>query len=230
MQEESITPAPTGLPEQPQSFGLSRILVIALIILIMGGIGVGAYVLGTQSHTKPVLTVSPTPTTPLMMSPTAGVSLSLSPTQTLDTTSWNTYTNPTEKYMIKYPKGVFTRLNCPNEQLDLMQQDATKKEELDMPTCGRDGRYTIEVTTRTQAPYVPKTDEHLLVKEETVMIDGDTATKYTVTVIKPYEGPSPASWYQEVMFTSKGKYYDFYLGKQEYEKQFSDMLTTFKFL
>jgi hypothetical protein len=101
-QPEAFDPPPPVVPEAANSQGLQKskgILWIALFLLLLAVVGVGAYYLGSnKSTTKPDPTASPIQTPVSKPDPTE---------------DWNSYIDSTGYFTLKYPANVGVGLNKP---------------------------------------------------------------------------------------------------------------------
>src|SRR3989344_6103492 len=85
-----------------------------------------------------------------------------------ETADWKTYTNSASKYSVKYPAEGFVRLLCPGEELVLRTKTASDtKDDEAFETCGRGGRFTIEVVTASSFTE-PETDDYVEVTKEEI--------------------------------------------------------------
>ncbi len=150
----------------------------------------------------------------------------------MDTSSWKTYTNAENKYSIKYPSDQFVRLNCPNEGLDLTPRTASNtntNENVLLPTCGRDGRFDIEVQAYDTSPQIPADGKDYSVKRSVITVAGIDSDRYIIKVKPECKGFCGPEWIEEVVLFSDKKYYVFYSTKENNQEIFDTMLSTFKF-
>ena len=173
----------------PKSLAIIGLIIIGIIF------AVGIYKLGQNSQkTEDLVVATPTPT--ITQSPT------LTPSD--ETADWKTYTNTGSKYSVKYPSEKFVRLICPGEELVIRTRGLSDtKDEETFETCGRGGRFTIEVVTAGSFTE-PVEDEYINVTKEEITIAGVTARKY-ISIKKPSaEGPIP-DWSEDIYFEKSGK-------------------------
>jgi hypothetical protein len=219
----------TPLPLMDTSTGSkNRFLIIAGIVILLLILGGGGYfyfmnmqqpkpAVEEKVMTKPSPT--PLPTVTPMVSPEASAS---------ESANWKTYTSLDKTYTVQYPTDMFIRYICPEEELTLSPRGDEKEESVTMPTCGRDGLYTIEVITLKQPSIPPQSDENYTIVKKDVMVGGIPAQAYTRTLIKEPEGPSVA-FSEDVFVTNNGKYYQIHLGNKDLQTTFNKMLASFKF-
>lgn len=229
MPEENVTPNPTPVTPTPntlpkKSNKLVWILIGIIILLLLGG---GGYLLFSNQEDEEQ---TPTPT-PTVVTSTLAPTASASATPTVDpTASWTLYTNSTNGYSVKYPPESFVRRLCPDEELLLQVRTPTSKDDTKVAeTCGRGGRFDVEVVTLKTPKEEPKTDETFTVTKSTVTVGGVSARKY-VSVLNPgVDCPCPA-WATEVYADYKGMKYLLAFGSKDKAALYDQILTTFKFL
>ncbi len=232
MPEENVAASPTSVtptsvnPENPMSRKFPKWLVWVMAIILLLALTGGGYWLFSnkeateQSSTPTTVTSTQTPT------PTA----SASATPTVDpTASWTLYTNTTSGYSVKYPSESFVRRLCPDEELLLQIRTPTSKDDTKVAaTCGRGGRFDVEVVTLKEPKEEPKTDETFTVTKSTVLVGGVSGRKY-VSVLNPgVDCPCPA-WATEVYVDYAGKTYLLAFGSKDKATLYDQILATFKF-
>lgn len=146
------------------------------------------------------------------------------------TANWKTYTNPKFGYSVKYPSDKLIRMNCPDEELDLVPLTANNKntdESKVLETCGRDGRFTFQTNTVDLKP-APATIPDYSVKQTKVTVNGKEVVVIEVTLVNPQEGPAEA-WYKEAYLNHGSKTTIFSVSNQNSIDLFEQILPTFKF-
>ncbi len=151
------------------------------------------------------------------------------PDESDETADWKTYTNTASKYSVKYPSEGFVRLICPGEELVLRTRQASDtKDEETFETCGRGGRFTIEVVTAASFTE-PVTDEYVEVTKEDITVAGVTAREY-ISVKKPAaEGPIP-DYSNDIYFELGGKKHLIHFDKGVPEDIKTNLLKSFKLI
>lgn len=154
-----------------------------------------------------------------------------SPAENAVTANWKTYENKEKGYMIKYPSEAFIHLLCPNEELDLEKRIAGNQDSDEKPleTCGRDGRFDIEVHSLPTPPTAPITDKDWIVAKEQITVATLPADKYIITPSASCFGICAPEWQEEIYINKNGKYFGLYLSNKDFLTDFENMLTTFKF-
>ena len=222
---ESQTPPADPTPSIKNSSSLKSkwpLLVILLLVLVLLPLG-GYFLINEGSKNKPSPTVSPTPTQ------TVSLTASPTPTQADETADWKTYTNTASGYSVKYPDDLYVRLICPDEELTLRTRQASDtKDEETFETCGRGGRFTIEVVTAASLTE-PSTDEFVEVTKEDIAIAGVPARKYISTRKPTAEGPIP-DWSEDIYFEKGGKKHLIHFDKGVSDDIKTKFLSTFKFI
>ncbi len=225
--------APQTAPTSPtilKNSGLKSKLpwiIIAFLLVLVGVFG-GYFVFNQKKQNQTSSTTS-APTVPeqsqLKITPSA------TPTTTEDQTTknWKLYTNSESGYSVKYPSDLYVRLICPGEELVLRIRTAkdTKDEET-FETCGRGGRFEIEVVTADSFTE-PTTDDYVSVTKEEILVAGQTARKYISTKKPGAEGPIP-DFSEDIYFDKDGKKHLIHFGKSVSDDIKNKILASFKFL
>ena len=102
------------------------------------------------------------------------------------------------------------------------------RDEETFETCGRGGRFTIEVVTAASFTE-PSTDEFVEVTKEDITVAGVAARKYISTKKPAAEGPIP-DWSEDIYFELGGKKHLIHFDKSVPEDLKEDFLSSFKFL
>lgn len=160
------------------------------------------------------------------LNPTASPTL-----PTLDqTANWETYTNQEKGYSIKYPKEGFLRLICPGEELTVTNDGVGgKTEPVQMDTCARGGRYTLETKTYDTVQAEPEETQYYIIDKKNVILGGLQAKQYIYTFTNIEEGPFP-QWNTMARVNRNGKTYEIYFDEKDSLSTFDQILSTFKFL
>jgi hypothetical protein len=148
------------------------------------------------------------------------------------TLNWKLYENQSLGFSIKYPSDKLFRYNCPDEGLVLVKRtaDLGPADEMGLTTCGRDGRFPIEVQLMTTPVQEPVTSHDYTVLTDSIMIANLNAKRFTVTMNPNCQGMCTTTWAQEIFLNTQGKYYGFFLTDQTLQTIFNQMLTTFKLI
>lgn len=215
-------------PEHPHSNLKSKwpFLIIALLLVLLGIFG--AYFAMNQSKQNQ----TPTPTPAIENSNQAQSQATSTPTPTTAvdaTANWKLYTNSASGYSIKYPSENYVRLICPDEELVLKTKTAQDtKDEISMETCGRGGRFEIEVVSASSFTE-PTTDEFVSVTKEEITVAGVTARKYISTKKPAAEGPVP-DYSEDIYLDNGGKKHLIHFGSTVSDDIKNKILSTFKFI
>lgn len=198
-------------------------LVIAVLLLLLGAFG--AY--SVMNQTKQSQTTAPTPTVETSNQTT---STPIPTTAEISATAnWKLYTNTGSGYSIKYPGENYVRLICPGEELTLKTRTATDtKDEESMETCGRGGRFEIEVVSAASFTE-PVTDEFVSVVKSEIVVADVTARKYISTKKPGAEGPIP-DYSEDLYFENNGKKHLIHFGSSVSDDIKNKILSTFKFI
>ena len=176
-----------------------------------------------NSKNQPAPTITPTP------AQKTEVTSSPSPTPADETADWKTYTNTASGYSVKYPGDLYVRLICPDEELTLRTRQASDtKDEETFETCGRGGRFTIEVVTAASLTE-PVEDEYINVEKEDITVAGVPARKYISTRKPAAEGPIP-DWSEDIYFEKGGKKHLIHFDKGVSDDIKTKFLSTFKLI
>lgn len=206
MNTQKVSPRPTRVEA-----GLAPILIVILITL-----GVGGYLL-FQKQVKPVVVPQQTAQS----------------TTSAETASWKTYTNTEVGFSIKYPNDILVQLVCPYEESKnfyLAKREGwdsaefKKENVINMQTCGRGGKYFLEIKVQDRQAVKPKADK--LVTED-ILVGGKNAKKYIVT-IKP-EGSLLEYWFAEIQVFYNNKTYILSYDDKNDEETINQILSTFRF-
>jgi len=210
------TPAVPIPPELPkQSLFLVKLAQVLLGVSILAII---AYFVGTFVTAKKV-TLTPTP------------SVLPSPATIPDPiANWEVYINTQNNYSIKYPKS-FLSLICPNEELTLTNRsvDEVRPGPIEMSTCARGGRYTLETKTYPSPQPAPQETKYYKIEERTITLGGVPAKQYTYTFTNVEVGPFPV-WYTIARVNKNNKTYEVYFDDNDSLILFDQILSTFGFL
>src|SRR3989338_809535 len=202
------TASPEAKSTNPNPKSKWPLVVIGLLLFLL--IPLGGYFAYNQlglNNQK----AGPTPAPQQTEKQTASPSPTNAPDPTAD---WKTYTNTASKYSVKYPSDMFVRLICPDEET--------------FETCGRGGRFTIEVVT-AESFTEPVTDDYVEVTKSNITIDGVAARDY-ISVKKPKaEGPIP-DWSEDIYFEKAGIKHLIHFDRGVSEDIKTNFLSSFKFL
>ncbi len=190
-------------------------LIFLLTILLVGAVVFGAYFyLQVRTMTLDKIAPSPTPAPIASSDPTA---------------DWHIYTNNESGYSIKYPNNM-VRLICPKEELNLVNKEEgdTRLEPVEMSSCARDGRYTLETKTYSSPQDPPEQSKYYKIEEKTITLGGITGKQYTLTYTNIGAGPYP-EWYTFVKVEKDKKTYEIYFSSKDQLVTFDQILSTFKF-
>lgn len=213
----------TPQAEHPNNGGKSKLPLVLIIILLILLIPLGGYFLFNEANKAKV---TPVPT----QAPKVTEQISPTVKPTLDPTAdWKDYTNSKSGYSVKYPSDLYVKLNCPGEELVLRTRTAkdTKDEET-FETCGRGGRFTIEVVTADSFTE-PATDDFISVTKSEIEVGGLPAREY-ISIKKPAaEGPIP-DYSDDIYVDHKGKHHLIHFDKGVSSEVKSNFLTSFRFL
>lgn len=229
-QTETIEPkAQVEIPQAPQpehknNSGTGNklpLLIIVIFLVLLVPLG-GYFLVNETSKTK----VSPSPTE--MPKSTEKVSPTVKPTAD-PTTGWKTYMNSKSGYSVNYPSDLYVRLICPDEELLLRTRNASDtKDEESFETCGRGGRFTIEVVTADSFTE-PATDDYVSVTKSETEVGGISAREY-ISVKKPAaEGPIP-DYSNDIYVDHKGKHHLIHFDKGVSDEVKTNFLKSFRFL
>lgn len=145
-----------------------------------------------------------------------------------DTADWKTYTNKVSGYSLKYPADEFVQLVCPGEEKDyfyLIKRSNQKEDIVNMPTCARGGRYSVEITAKLPSSDSLKSNEYVDVVKDTIVVDDMNGEKYTFTKTNT---PSPyPDWYTILVFNNENL--EIYFDDKSMEDIFDRILSTFRF-
>lgn len=146
------------------------------------------------------------------------------------TANWETYTNQEKGYSIKYAKEGFLRLICPGEELTVTNDGVGgRTEPVQMATCARGGRYTLETKTYDTLQVEPQETQYYTIEKKNVILGGLQAKQYIYTFTNIEEGPFP-QWYTMARVNRNGKTYEIYFDEKDSLGTFDKILSTFKFL
>ena len=217
------TASPEAKSTNPNPKSKWPLVVIGLLLFLL--IPLGGYFAYNQlglNNQK----AGPTPAPQQTEKQTASPSPTNAPDPTAD---WKTYTNTASKYSVKFPSDMFVRLICPDEELVLRTRKETDtKDEETFETCGRGGRFTIEVVT-AESFTEPVTDDYVEVTKSNITIDGVAARDY-ISVKKPTaEGPIP-DWSEDIYFEKAGIKHLIHFDRGVSEDIKTNFLSSFKFL
>ncbi len=204
------TTAPPLAPKSP------KLPLILLTIFALAATSAAAYFYFYPRTNTPYPAVSATP------SPT--------PIATVDpTANWQTYINQEKGYSIKYPSN-FLQLICPTEELILTNKEAgeTRKGPVEMPSCERDGRYTLETKTYPDLQALQAESKYYTVVEKSITLGGLPAKQRTYTFTNIENGPFP-TWYTIAQVEKDKKTYEIYFSNKDSIAIFDQILSTFEF-
>lgn len=150
---------------------------------------------------------------------------------TINISTWKTYTNAEKGYEVKYPSDKFVRFICQGEELLLEIRRAETEEAIDMlGTCGRDGRYIIEIATyNADYPQPNPLKENYSLSEEAITVSGVNGKKFITRLIKEPLGPSYA-FSENIYIKNNDKTYLLHLGNDTLQSTFDQILSTFTFI
>ena len=211
---------PPAIPPTPKPSILPVVLSFFLCISL-AGVGLLAYqnmVLQRQIaslQTQPSTTASPTP--------------QAKPDPALrDTANWKTYINTNNGYSIKYPQ-IFLRLICPDEELTLTNKGVDNRiGPIEMSTCARGGRYTLETKTHESIQPEPQETKYYTIEKKNILLGSLQAKQYTYTFTNIEVGPFPI-WYTIAKVDKNGRTFEIYFDDKNSSQLFDQILSTFKF-
>lgn len=211
---EPVIQSASEQPSKPKKNFNKRIAIIVAVLFLIVVAGAGAYFLSKNVNNQPKnAIVAATPT----------------PKATDATANWTTYTNSTNGYLIKYPSNMLVRLNCQGEELLLIPRENNETRAIiDMPACGRGGRYDMEIITTNPSFEEPSTNEWVNVKKEEVTVVGKTAREYISTIKPGVIGQVPI-YSDDVFIDNAEKKYLIHFSNRIFEEIKTQILPTFKF-
>jgi hypothetical protein len=249
---ENISLQPAPIPHKPSRIktGISKSILFLMVFLLLILFSLGGFIAGSRLSTNGNSLITPPPsdnpigpggngiscTADALECPDGSFVGRIGPkcefakcpgTPAIDTSTWKIYTNTEQKYTVKYPSDEFVRLLCPDEGFLLNPRGSEKRETIDMATCARDGSYTIEIISNNSLPE-PEESEYYSVAQETVVVDGISATKYILTK-SDIESPFP-DWQSKIYVLKNGKKYIIQLSSKEYVDIFNQIVSTFTFI
>lgn len=210
-------------PQSLDSLHWLKILSTALFaVLVLSTVGIGAYFLG-KNQNKPASTVQTSPTPDLNREPTGSLPAGRQGTATA---SWQTYTNTQYGYSFKYPNdwdiaGEKTLFVAPQSTIDEIKK-------IEGGFGGGKGLVST-INVYTEKPQIPISDEYQNVTEESVIIGGKQATKYTIQVIKPSPVGNVGDKIINIIIPNNNYYLDYSLLDEKYKPVFDQILSTFRF-
>ncbi len=210
--------------------------IIALILIggvLLGGIG-GWFYLWTQKDVPDAAPTTPSNQPFVTSSPISQAPPSPLPSASVfdETNNWKVYRNEIMGFEIKYPTDRFVRWACPGEGLTLLEKTSENadQEGYRPETCGRGGHFPIEASVPNYPLNELRSDQYTDVKEEDVIVAGNTIKKYTLTPASTCVGICDWTKISYIRIPYKGKTIQLVLAKEELSSIFEKMLTTFKFI
>ncbi|MBI4065139.1 hypothetical protein HY409_02120 [Candidatus Gottesmanbacteria bacterium] len=233
------------LPQQPQNLGIQEpqtslstpqksfshtilsIVGIALFLTAIGYLGYQNWQLKQQvNRLDEIIKVDNAP----MPSPTSFSDLYREPNGSAATADWEIYTNIENGYSLKYPNQGLLRLICPGEELTVTNDGVGNQVgPVEMSTCARGGRYTLETKTYNSIQPEPEKTKYYTVEGKSINLSGIQAKQYIFTFTNVETGPFPF-WYTLARVNKNGKTYEIYFDEKESLYIFDQILSTFRFL